>query len=409
MPTGLPDLQAHTEKRTSPRARPKRREPQTLQSGRGVLSSSVQPQETNPEPKNVGIFGQPVISPLSQAERLEQQGYIDARIAKLQEAVDRNDARLSRGAFRTPPPVTQLELDFRHSFWYADREKTREALMDCGSTQAVVDRFCSCGSDARVLISADGQDARIKSNKCHHRFCKACGIERQRLITQNMLHFCAGKQLRFLTLTLKHTTEPLADQLDHLYDSFNRLRERVAWKEHVDGAAVFFEVKPADAADEWHPHLHIIFEGRKYPHHLIKSDWQEVTGGSTIVDIRYVYNQEKAIGYVAKYAAKPLHASLYHRPAMLREAITALRGRRACTTTGTWRPNKKKGLKGLQLNEKPEEERQWKDVGSLAEVKARAEAGSLADQRFMKMLRPNGDCAKQQGPAPPPAPLTDPY
>lgn len=341
------------------------------------------------------MFGQVVSTPRPRETIQDVADEIRAALSRREhtQKFSKEFERRARQESYRLPDCTQLELDYRHSFWSSARDTTIATMQTCGCKNSRIDRVKCCGSSARVMVSTDGQDVRTVSNKCHDRLCQACGLERQRLITRNITEFCEGKELRFLTLTLKHNRETLSNQIDRLYTCFNRMRERENWKKYVDGGAVFFESPPAKDADEWHPHLHIIYEGKNFPHHLIKSDWLAVTGDSDIVHIEYVYNRSRALGYVAKYAAKPIDGQLYHRPKMLAEAITALQGRRSCTTFGTWRPNKKRGVKGLQLNEKPTEEKTWKDVGSLDEVKARADAGSLADRALMHRLRPNGGYA----------------
>lgn len=359
---------------------------------RPSLSTSVQPLETKSEAVNVGIFGQKTHE-VRKTETLSEYCLEIKKLLQLKEERHSKDfeKKCRRESFRIEP-ATQLELDFRHSFWHVDREKVKLAFMELGTTASRQERFIECGSAARVLETPDGTDAKIVCNKCHDRFCKACGNERQRLITQNVLAFCQDKQLRFVTLTLKHNREKLSDQVDRLFTAFDRLRERKAWKQRVKGAAVFFELKPAKDKNEWHPHLHIITECDYFPQSLLSSEWLVCTGDSSIVDIRFVYDQASAVSYVAKYASKPIDGSLYHRPAMLREAIKALEGRHACTVIGKWRCTKT-NPNGLRLHEKPEDTGEWIDVGTIASVIERARAGDAHSKALCQRLNLNGDCA----------------
>ena len=358
------------------------------------MSALVQPQETNPEKPDVGIFGQNVDLPAPRTAVQKVGDEIRSTLRRLQERQNEELGRRHKGVEYSLQPISQLELNFRHSFWQNDREKVQRAFMELTLSRSRQERFACCGSAARVQVSTDGQDARVVSNKCHDRFCKACGGERQRLITQNVLTFCTGKALRFITLTLKHNNERLERQITRLYACLNRLRERRSWKDRVHGGAVFMEFKPAKDRDEWHPHLHLIVESDFFPQSLLSSEWLAVTGDSSIVDIRYVYDQTTAISYVAKYAAKPLDGALFHRPEMLKEAILALQGRRACTTFGTWR--------GLKLEEVPEDTREWKDVGTIEDVRRRAMQGSIADIALVERLNLDGDSPPPQKAKPPP-------
>ncbi len=370
MPTAtLPDVfpQTHNPDRAPTRAK-----------GRGLLSSLVQPEETNPETAAHALFPGPLPknghSDPSPAEDLTTW---DAMEAAIDQALEAQEHRLDRTIW-DPPIPTPWELDFRHSFWHADRIKTVAAFYRTSTPAARINRFNCCGGGAYVQVAKDNGEPRIVSTKCHDRFCKACGNERQRVITQNLLKHCEGKTLRFMTLTLKHNSERLTLQIDRLFSCLTKLRERGFWKEHVTGGAVFFELKPSKDGRTWHPHLHLVVEGQRVPQDTLSSEWLAVTGDSSIVDIRFVYDPKATLGYVAKYASKPLDGSLYHWPNMLDEAIVALKGRRACTTFGTWR--------GLKLEDKPEDGREWINVGTIEEVRTEAMSGSLFHQQLCKHL-----------------------
>lgn len=336
------------------------------------MSALVQPQETNPEIAPSPLFEGPlprIRRGITRREAAEQANTaID--LVELSAWHSLSPAE-KREAYRLPEP-SQLELDFRHSFWHADRMKTLEAFARTSTKQSRVDRFTCCGGAARIQVAKDNGESRVVSNKCHDRFCKACGNERQHVIKQNLLTYCEKKELRFVTLTLKHNSERLTLQIDRLFSCFTRLRERVFWKSRVKGGAVFFELKPSKDGRTWHPHLHIITEGGFMPRAMLSSEWLAVTGDSMVSDVRFVHDAAATLGYVAKYASKPLDGSLYHWPSMLDEAIVALQGRRACTTIGAWR--------GLKLEDKPEDDREWIDVGSMDQVRQHARDGSLFHQ-----------------------------
>jgi hypothetical protein len=125
--------------------------------------------------------------------------------------------------------------------------------------------------------------------------------------------------------------------LDRLYDGFRRLLRTPVWEKCVDGGAAFVEVKRSADGKGWHPHLHVIVVGRFLPAKLLSQTWYAVTKDSWIVDVRTIADPRKARQYVVKYATKPCPVSVVRDEQSLREAMSALHGRRLITTFGSWR------------------------------------------------------------------------
>jgi len=140
----------------------------------------------------------------------------------------------------------------------------------------------------------------------------------------------------FITLTLCGKREPLAELIDRLYKSFRYLRSHPTWSDKVDGGAAFLEVKWSDKAQRWHPHLHIVADGKFIDQGELSNAWRSITKDSFIVDVRRIRNKEHAARYVTKYASKPLNTSFSDTPKLLDEAVIALKGRRLCLCFGTW-------------------------------------------------------------------------
>jgi hypothetical protein len=164
-------------------------------------------------------------------------------------------------------------------------------------------------------------------------------------------------------LTLKSSTEPLLDLLDKLLNSFRRLRRTKLWSTTQKGGAAFVEVKWNSKSNRWHPHLHVISEGKFIPQHLLRMEWNQITIDSFIVDVRLVKSKADLCSYVTKYVSSPISHSVTNDPALLVEAIKALHGRRTCTTYGLWR--------GLKLIHKPEND-DWEYYGSWERLHDRA-------------------------------------
>jgi hypothetical protein len=141
-------------------------------------------------------------------------------------------------------------------------------------------------------------------------------------------------RVRFMTLTLKHSTSPLRGQIDHLYASFRRLRRSRWFKDHVRGGVWFFQIKWIDDSQSWHPHLHILFDGRYTPQQELKTRWRKASQGSYVVDIRGVKNNAKAADYVARYATEPGDISGLEGEKAV-EVMEALRGRQIKGKWGT--------------------------------------------------------------------------
>jgi hypothetical protein len=176
----------------------------------------------------------------------------------------------------------------------------------------------------------------------------------------------ANGNIRFLTLTLKHSDSPLAEQLDRLYACFRRLRRAGFWQRAVDGGAAVLEIGHGHTDDRWHVHLHCLLQGRFVPHAEIKAEWWRITGDSNIVDIRPVYSASHAAKYVTKYITKPLASTIVNKPAPLAELIEACSRRRLVLTWGCWR--------GVRLSA-PLDTTAWKTLLPLDELYLRRDDG----------------------------------
>ncbi len=299
---------------------------------------------------------------------LSDLAFLDAPETDLQRAVDRAGADLER--------EPNLSTTFRHSGWRRERRLVAASLVRTNQPTCRREAFRWCGSDAYVLQSlTDPGVYRIAGSSCHDRFCLPCARERSNAIALNVLERVKGKSLRFLTLTVKSTDETLKDRLDHLYSSFQTLRRRAFWTSRVTGGVAFLELKWNSESCSWHPHFHIVIEGRYMAQQKLKSIWWAITGDSHIVDIRLVRDVETAARYVTKYASKPFNNSFVNRPIRLDEAVLALKGRKLLTTFGDWR--------GITL-QRPPDPTAWVNIGPLEDfLKFRApdvgRAGQTAD------------------------------
>jgi hypothetical protein len=176
---------------------------------------------------------------------------------------------------------------------------------------------------------------RVASSRCSLRWCPLCIKTKRFVMVRSLIPWVqAAKKPKFITLTLRHSNADLEFQVDNLYKFFSNLRRRPYWKKRISGGIWFFQIKKSKSDGLWHPHLHIIAQGRYVPHAELSDIWTEITHGSSIVDIRAVKNPKKASEYVARYASAPCRLSDLD----LDDAVTvvdALHGRRICGTFGT--------------------------------------------------------------------------
>ena len=233
-------------------------------------------------------------------------------------------------------PLTTVEETFRHSGWKRLRASIFQALIDCHASATRMECFACCGSGARILYNPQTKELRVQANLCHDRFCIPCGTSRARIIAASLAAGCKGKCVRFATLTLKHSRASLPAQIDRLYDSFRRLRQRKSWRATVTGGAAFLELKIGKDR-LWHPHLHCLVETKWLDQKTLAHEWYEVTGDSFIVDVRPIRSEKELVNYVAKYASKPMEATTLRDHSRLCELIPALRSRRLCLAFGTWK------------------------------------------------------------------------
>lgn len=301
-------------------------------------------------------------SPLPQLDSLETTLHEDDRLDPL-------------GA---EPLSTDSGIAFRHSGWNPRRRRVRQALEGMNNAENRLARFNDCGSHAWVLESTDDPgNYRLSCDKCHDRFCQPCATDRARHIASCVGEFATDREIRFITLTLRFSNRTIQEDVNRLYAGFIKLRRRVQWQHTQLGGIYFIEIKRRGDDDGWHVHLHILSEGIYLCERWLSKAWHEVTGDSFIVDIKLCNSRERAAQYAAKYAGKGVHGHCYRDPAILRQAMIAIRGRRLVGKWGTW--------SALNLDhETPEGD--WQGVDTLAHLIERSERGDLQAATILQSL-----------------------
>ena len=272
-------------------------------------------------------------------------------------------AQLPGHPLQSQDPAT----NFRHSGWKRDRERVYDALRRTAQPCARIHDFAQCGKHAYVFQSVEDPDLyTLGGSTCHDRFCLPCARERSRVIATNVKDKLESERARFLTLTLRSTTESLTDLLAKLSQDFAALRRSKLWRNKVTGGVAFIEVKWIASTTRWHVHLHSLVQGRYIPDGELAKTWLRITGTSHVVDIRVASDNAHVTHYITKYASKPLDHTVVLEPDRLDEAVLAMKGKRLCMTFGSWR--------GYKLTDPPESGT-WIQLGTLSEILTRAEAG----------------------------------
>lgn len=301
-----------------------------------------------------------------------------------------------------------LSIDFRHSGWMPARRRVDAALRATpGVSPRRVAAFCSCGSNATVEMSEPKQTCnpaaeaqlkraiknahpafRIRSIKCHDRFCVPCSNERSRRVRHAILDYIHGMpDLSLITLTLLASEDTLTACLDRITKAFKALRQKALWKKAVKGGISIIETKVGEGSGRWHCHYHILCQAGYLDQKKLSALWLEVTGDSYIVDIRRVGARTGAVQYITKYITKSSDQNIVNSPRHLSEAIIGFTGRRLVSTFGTFR--------GLQLMENVDEYKheedgptQWRTVGLLEDIISKAAEGDPSATRILRILRP---------------------
>jgi hypothetical protein len=315
-----------------------------------------------------------------------------------------------------PAPIDPSEEWFRHYNWKDKRAKVRAALDQTTISHRSLNNFDNCGSECVVMWNETEKRYRLAGNFCHSRHCDPCVKSKSNLIAANLkkrLESNPSVTYRFVTLTLRHTNQPLAKQIKRLYSCWRTLRNTDMWKHgellaekltkksrknaagsgrplsrqqilqtfpsrgQVGGAAMF-ENKYNNTTREHHPHLHIICEGHWLDHRSLQSEWYRITGDSFKADIRMIRERKDVAYYVAKYASKGVNSTIWDDQPAAIEWIRAIASVRTCATFGTWR--------GMKLLEKPPIDPGWHAVGFLSVIADKARQGSVTDINLLLLL-----------------------
>ena len=218
-------------------------------------------------------------------------------------------------------------------------------------------RFSDCRQFAIFVRHEVTGEVQVRSKHCGLRWCPMCAASRQAWIAGECERwFSQVHKPRLVTLTLRHTTAPLADQVSALYSHFRKFRKRKFFADRTKGGVWFFHIKKSQTDHKWHPHLHCLIDSDFLEHKRISELWHKITGDSHIVHLKTVTNPTNSVKHAARYSAEPCDLSDHSHVDAL-EVFYALHGKRICGTWGTAR----------MISFRPkarEDSKQWHEVGS---------------------------------------------
>lgn len=260
-----------------------------------------------------------------------------------------------------------MQISFRRQMGLSDTAEFQSVLKAYRAISSEnkihpADRLDDCSRRAWFYRNTVTSEVRVAASRCNLRWCPICSNARRRCISESIGDWLLSKKgKKFITLTLKNSSEPLAGQIDLLYTYFKYLRKKRLWKDNVRGGVWFFQVTLNSSTNEWHPHIHILVDSKYIDQSELSDLWLQITKNSMVVDIRQVKSDMKAADYVARYGSRPaLLADKGEIGAV--EIINALHHRRIIGTFGNGR--------GLQLTpQPPENPTLWERVGSWFEIR----------------------------------------
>ncbi|GAI76758.1 unnamed protein product, partial [marine sediment metagenome] len=261
-----------------------------------------------------------------------------------------------------PPPRRTYGEELRSHYpneWPATADAYSAWDSDDGGSR--LDRLEECRSLAWFAIHLTDHTVTVLSSACHLRWCPCCAQARANYLSHSVADwYSTCKSAKLLTLTLRHTDEPLEDQLDHLYEAFGKLLRCKYMRARVRGWIWFFQVKWIHETDGWHPHIHALLDADYIPKVEISTRWAKYTQGSYIVNIKACWSAESAANHVSRYATRPGTLSSVPPDRRL-QLMQALHGRRI---VGACRSAKSVSLSPPKATDKD----QWRTLGSYEQV-----------------------------------------
>ena len=224
-----------------------------------------------------------------------------------------------------------------------------------------ISQILECRTNPIFKRNSETGLVKVLSDRCGLRWCPLCAKSRQAVITiEAEKWFKKVSKPVLITLTLKHSKNSLKNQINILYKSFNKLRNRQFFKKRSRGGIWFFHIKRSKTDGLWHPHLHCLMDSDFMDKKALSDLWCKITKGSFIVHIKGITNPANSVSHAARYSAKPANLK-DHDFADTLELFYALKGKRIC---GTWGTGRTMDLRKKRVDEKGT----WKSLGDWSTI-----------------------------------------
>lgn len=287
-------------------------------------------------------------------------------------------------------PVASFNYSAYQQHRFGDRIFEQERVANALSLafgedlRAIARRMYCCCQGAMIAIDDETGDVRLHEKRCNARQCTYCSrIRAKKVLSKLMKCVATMDSPRFLTLTVVSSDAPLRERMQHLRDSFARLRRSKAWKQNMLGGVYTTEVSWNAKRKQWHPHIHAIVDGKYWKQSEIADCWQIASDDSRIVDVRFIYNRESQTRYLATYASKS--SDLKSVPTdRICEYVEHTRGLRFMQTFGT--------LHAVKMEEAAEkEDATFTDEIRVDELVTAANDGDEVAKQLLSWLRSGAD------------------
>lgn len=224
-----------------------------------------------------------------------------------------------------------------HAWAEGVRTTIIEALHFCEDheLQKRATRMADCCRCPLIHIQP-GRTPVVAAGRCRDRLCPTCCRTRAREVKHRVEGLLErSDQVRMMTLTRPRSSDSLGACVDFVLASFRELRRTTVWKQHVKSGVGVIEITRGSEGTHWHVHLHVLYDGRYFPHDQLKTAWSRLMGQPAIVHLNAVHGRKRAAVYVAKYLSKGSDLAAWSNEE-IREYARGIHRRRLLLTFGRW-------------------------------------------------------------------------
>lgn len=244
----------------------------------------------------------------------------------------------NRSAVSSDNAAAELWIGTVHKPYESLRRRIHASFIRTYQPLTTLSAHRTCMQRSVILVSRDGATkAKRVPIGCGHRLCPLCSRRRAARIAGRLAEQLPSHPTRLITLTLRSSDAYLGLQIDELWRAFDALRRTKQWKSRVFGYVGVVEVTWSPERRQWHPHIHVVCEGKYFDQRELSELWMAASRGSSIVHVSLIRRKEAAAQYVAKYVSKPWsnQASLDDR--VLDELVESMAKRKLIMAGGRWR------------------------------------------------------------------------